>query len=158
MYKLLQKHWALTIVIISIIIFFSKLFFPQPSIFTTPDFGRTDILHILLPQKLVQSETIRNFQIPLWDNKTGFGYSVIAESFGFFFIPNLVLTFLLPFKFAIPSIFLGTFLIAAFSMYLLLLKLKLSQLSSAFGSLAFAYSAAMILRIPHLAVAQAVSL
>lgn len=153
--KLLIKNWTLIFVNIVVIIFFAKLFFPL-STFTTPDFGRTDILHIALPDKLIQSEILRNFHFSFWENRAGFGYASLPENVGFFFIPNLIIFFLLPFNLAIPTTFLVTFLLAANTMYYLLIKLNLEKLSASFGAIAFVFSAAMLLRIPQMVVAQAI--
>ena len=154
----LYKNWQLLFINIAVLFFFSRLFIPEPSTYTNPDFGRTDILHIALPQKLIQSEYIKNFQIPLWENRVGGGHASIPELMSFFFIPNLFLTFLLPFKYAIPTIFLATFLISINSMFYLLHKIRLNKTSAAFGSIAFTFSAAMILRVQHLSLAQTLSL
>lgn len=152
----LIKNWPLIIVNLVVIIFFARLFFP-PSTYTTPDFGRTDILHISLPEKLIESQFFREFNFSLWENRAGNGYSVLPESV-FFFLPNILMSILFPFNIAIPFCFLSTFLISANSMYYLLRKLNLEKLSAAFGAIAFTFSAAMILNIPHITVAQAISI
>ena len=156
--KLIIKYWTILTLTIVIFTFFSRLFFPEPSIFTTPDFGRTDILHIAIPQKLAESEGLKKFTLPFWEFNAGSGYPVLAESMGFFFIPNLLTLYLLPFTWAIPSLFLITFLIGACSMYYLLRTLKLDLISSSIGSLAFVFSAAMVLRVQHIAIEQALAI
>jgi len=150
-----EKWWPLIIITGVIFAFHIRLFLPEPQTFTTPDFGRTDILHIAIPQKLAESEGLKKFTLPFWEFNAGSGYPVLAESMGFFFIPNLLTLYLLPFAWAIPSLFLITFLIGAYSMYYLLRTLKLDLISSSIGSLAFVFSAAMVLRVQHIAIEQA---
>ena len=156
MRKLLLKFWPQILIFIVVFAFFSKLFFP-PSIFITPDFGRTDILHIELAQKYVLSSNLKHLSLPFWETDSGQGYPLFAELSGTFNIINLFSLLLLPFNIAIPIIYLLTFLIAAYGMFFLLTWLKLNKYSSLFGSFAFTFSAAMILNIPHLNPAQAVS-
>lgn len=156
MNKLIKKFWPQILIFIVVFAFFFRLFFP-PSIFITPDFGRTDILHIDLAQKYVLSSNLKHLSLPFWETDSGQGYPLFAELAGTFNIINLFLLFSLPFNIAIPTIYLLTFLIAAYGMFFLLTWLKLNKYPSLFGSFAFTFSAAMILNIPHLSPAQAVS-
>ncbi len=95
--------------------------------------------------------------MPFWETASGQGYPLFAELSGTFNITNLVSLFLLPFNIAIPIIYLLTFLTAAYGMFFLLTWMKLNKYSSLLGSFAFTFSAAMILNIPHLNPAQAMS-
>lgn len=154
--KLLVKFWPQILIFIVVFAFFARLFFP-PSIFVTPDFGRTDILHIELAQKYVLSSNLKHLSLPFWETDSGQGYPLFAELSGTFNTINLFLLFSLPFNIAIPITYLLTFLIATYGMFFLLTWLKLNKYPSLFGSFAFTFSAAMILNIPHLNLAQAVS-
>ena len=156
--KILAKAWPLILITIIIFIFQARLFFPHLSTYTTPDFGRTDVLHIGLPDKLIESESLRSLQLPLWNNHIGFGYATLSESFGFYYIPNLIIFALFPFNFAVPTMFLATFIVAAFSMYYLIISLGMEKRSALFGAITYVFSAAMILRVSHIPVLQSISL
>src|SRR3989338_10275019 len=106
--KILTNYWPFLVIFIVIFAFFARLFFP-PSIFVTPDFGRTDILHIELPQKYILSSSLKHLSLPFWETDSGQGYPLFAELAGTFNITNLVSLFLLPFNIAIPIIYLLTF-------------------------------------------------
>lgn len=155
--KIWIKFWPAIIITIVIFTFHSRLFFPHLSIYTTPDFGRTDIIHISLPEKLIESEMLRGFHFSLWENRAGNGYAVLPEAV-LSYIPNVIIFFLFPLNLAVPIWFLSTFLIAAASMYYLLRKLNLEKLSATFGAITFAFSASMIIEIPHITVAQSISI
>ena len=155
--KFLKIHWAIFILNFAIIIFFSRLFFPQLSTFSTPDFGQSDVLHGGLAQKIAQHESMKDFQLPQWEDTLGMGYPAIPEFLSFFFIPNFILSFF-PTQYSMPIFFMSLFLIAANSMYFLLIYLKHPNTAAATGSAAFAFSAAMILKITHTSVIPAVSI
>src|SRR3989344_3797531 len=87
--NILLKNWPLFALNAIVILFFLRLFFPL-STYTTPDIGRSDLLHMSLPAMLVESNILR-------------------------------------------------------------------KIACCLGGFAFVFSAAMILRIPQLAVAQAIS-
>ena len=157
--KLLKKFWPALIITIVICAFYIRLFFPEPSIYVTPDFARSDMLHSNLPSKLLLSQSLKSFQLPIWSNQIGQGFPVLAEGIaGTFYIPNLILFGLFPIEWAIPLMYLSTFLIAATGMYILLRKLKFLQSISTFGALSYTFCASMILHIQHFNFIQAASL
>lgn len=146
------------IIITVVFIFAIRLIWP-PSFFTTPDFGRSDATHSNLPVKLLVAKSLKNFTIPLWENDIGQGYPVFAEdTTGFFFLPNLVIFSFLPFKLAIPVMYISTLSTAALGMYLLCQKLKLGNIAGVIAALAFAFSASMITHIQHFNFIQTASL
>src|SRR3989344_3691668 len=104
--KFLEKYWPILLITAVIFAFLYRLFFPL-SIFINPDFGRTDILHIELPQKYLLSTSLKNFQFPLWETQAGQGYPTFTTP-GNFLIPDLIILFLFPFDVAVPVIYLGT--------------------------------------------------
>lgn len=153
-----SKLIPVAIIITVVFIFASRLIWP-PSFFTTPDFGRSDATHSSLPVKLLVAQSLKNFRVPLWENDIGQGYPVFAEDItGFFFLPNLIIFSVLPFKLAIPVMYLSTFLTAALGMYLLCQKLKLGNFAGVIAALAFAFSAPMMLHVQHFNFIQTASL
>lgn len=155
--KIFFEIWPLLLIFSIIFIFLARLFFP-PSIFVTPDFGRSDILNIQLPSDFITSQSLRHFNIPLWTGNAAQGYPLYAELMSTFYIPNLIIFFLLPFEFAIPTIYLINFLIAAFGMYFFLRSQKMERLPGIIGALSFVFSASIILRVQHLGILEAISL
>jgi len=63
-----------------ILVFFGKLFFPQPKIFVTPDFGTSDLLHFYYPVKNFLGESLKHKELPLWSNGVGAGFPMYAEN------------------------------------------------------------------------------
>jgi len=156
--NLIERFWPAILITLVIFIFFNRLFIPQLSTFVTPDYGRTDVIHLGLAQKYVFSNHLKNLSIPLWVYDNGQGYPFNIEMIDMFYIPNLVIFGLLPFKFAVPFSYLFTFLVASFSMYILLRSLNFSKKAAVFGAITFTFSSALILRIQHPHIANAISI
>lgn len=135
-----------------------KLFFP-PSVFFTPDFGRSDILHSNLPAKYILSTSFKNKTLPLWENKIGQGFPITSEGIiGTFYLQNLLIFSIFPFKIAIPLNYLVTFTIAALGMYLLLQKLNADKYASILGAVSYTFCASMMLHVQHINFIQSASL
>src|SRR3990167_5647121 len=123
--KLINNFWPAIVITLVIFAFHSRLFFPHSSIYITPDYGRSDLLHSNLPAKLALSESLKNFRLPMWENLAGQGYAQLAEGIiGTFYLPNLLIYFLFPINFALPLTYLVTSLMSGLFSYLLLRKLK----------------------------------
>lgn len=75
-----------------------------------------------------------------------------------FYIPNLLLYTIFPFNIATPLSYFVLFLIAPFSMYILLRSLGLRKETSLISGIAFLFSAAIMLRIQHQSIANAIAL
>lgn len=138
-------------------VFLIKLFFP-PSAFINPDFGLSDPLHNWLPNKYVYSQNLKSFQLPFWEFDAGYGYPFHAEHIDTFYLPNLLIFLIFPFKNAIGIVYLTIYMTAASGMFLLLKSLKLDKGAAFLGAIAFAFSAAIVLRAQHPPVAQAMAL
>lgn len=158
MLKFLQKYWPYLALIAIISIFFSKLFFPL-SIFITPDYGRSDILHFNIPIRTFSQEALKNWRLPLWEPALGQGYPLLDEGqIGFFYIPNIILFGLLPFSLAFNLSYLTTFIVAAFGTYLLARSMGLGKTGSYLAAITFTFSPIFVLQISHLNLIQAASL
>lgn len=153
------EAFALIILFIIILVFFSRLFYPSPSFFITPEFASSDIVNFDIPRKAFLSESFKNLTVPLWNKNIGTGFPLFAEAtIGTFFIPNLLLFSLLPYWLAFNLGYILSFLLTAAGLYYLAKKLKFSPLNSFFISLVFTFSGLMITRINHFAVLQTISL
>lgn len=157
-HKFFLNFWPIPVIFIIVASFFIRLYFP-PSLFITPNHGQSDIIHTSFAEQYLLSENLRSFKIPLWRNEIGQGFPLAsAGTWGIFYLPNLIIFSILPFQFALPSVYLANFLIAAFGMFFLLRFLKLGNFSSLFGSISFTFSASMVVRIIHINILQTVSL
>lgn len=156
--KRLDKFWPFIALTIVIFAFHSRLFIPEPSIYVNPDYGRTDVIHISLAQKYVLSSHLKNLNLPLWVYDNGQGYPFNIEMIDMFYLPNFIIFGVLPFKIAVPISYLFMFLTAAYSMYFLLKSLQLSKQAAVFGAITFAFSSAIILRVQHPSIANAIAI
>lgn len=157
--KLILNFWPQLLIILVVFTFFNNLFFSEPSLFVTPDFGRSDALHSNIPAKLDLSKSLKSLTLPTWNYRIGQGFPVLAEGIiGTFYLPNLILFFILPNNFVIPVQYVTTFSLAAVGVYLLLLYLKLSKSSSIIGAISYTFCASMILHVQHINFIQAASL
>lgn len=155
-----KKHLYYILLLIAIFLFHAKLFLPNPTIYVTPDFGRSDALHSNIPAKYLLSQSLKSFELPTWSNQIGQGFPVLAEGIaGTFFIPNLIIFGFLPFKLAIPFMYLSTSIITATSMYLLLnKKFRLPPFSATIGAFSYTFCASIVLHTQHFNFLQAASL
>lgn len=157
--KIWVKYWPVIIITIVVFVFYSRLFFPEPSLYITPDFGRSDALNSNIPAKLELAKSLKSFELPTWTNGIGQGFPILAEGIaGTFYIPNLIIFWLFPLNMSIPVMYLSTFLIAVLGMYALLIKLKLNPAPSVIGALSFSFCASMMLHVQHFNFIQAASL
>ena len=155
----LLKSWPIVVITAVIFAFFARLFIPEPSIFVTPDYGRSDLVHFNIPLKIILQESVRNFQIPLWEPKIGQGFPILDEGqIGFFYPLNIILFAIFPFWLAFNLGYTITFLIAAFGTYLLARSLKISKIGSTLAALTFSFSPMMVLQIHHCNFIQTLSL
>lgn len=148
----------LFILVLVIFAFFAKLFFP-PSMFITPDYGRSDLLHFNIPVKTMLSDSLKNYELPFWEPRIGQGFPVFDEGqIGTFYIPNLILFTVLPFWLAFNLGYIVTFLLASFGSYLLARSLTLSKVSSYLAAITYGFSPIFTLHIHHYNLIQAAAL
>lgn len=140
-----------------VFLFFARLFFP-PSIFVTPDFGHSDLIHFNIPIKTIMWESLRQGKIPLWDSRIGQGFPVFDEGqIGFFYLPNMILFGLLPFWLAFNLGYIVTFSVASLGAFYFARSLKLSQAASYLVAITFAFNPLMVLHLHHYNLIQTVS-
>ncbi|HLD11667.1 MAG TPA: hypothetical protein VJB91_02070, partial [Patescibacteria group bacterium] len=118
--------------------------------FLTPDFGRSDILHQNIPNKLFLAESIGQERLPYWNRGVGMGVPQFAEGqIGSLYILNL-LTSLLPIVWAMNLSYWFSLSIALVGMFLFLRALKLHPVGSFLGACAFTFSGYMIVKLVHI--------
>jgi hypothetical protein len=99
-----------------------------------------DIYSYFFPQKQLYAEGLRAGEIPLWNNRTSFGYPLIAESqTGAFYPPHLVLYRLLDVNLAYNANQLLHYVLAFLFTWLLARELKLSVCGAALAATVYTY-------------------
>jgi len=156
--KFTYKIWPYLISLLLIFFFFFRLFFPQPKLFYTPDFGRSDIWNFNYPVKDFLSRSLKNGQLPFWSKKIATGFPLLAEGqVGVFNIFNLILFFIFPTWFAWNLSYVVIFFTSFLGVYFFLRKNKASQAAGFFSGIIFAFSAFFICHISHFNLIQTAS-
>lgn len=158
----MSKFWtdiaALGILFMLVAVFFFRLFYPEPQLLVTPDFGRSDAWHFSFATKFALKEALDANTLPLWRNDIGDGFPLFAEGqIGTLFIPNLIL-----FKFFDPVTAYNLALALAVAtlglgMYWLTRTLKLSPLASLFCAVTATFSGMTITNLTHITLLQSMS-
>ena len=125
-----------------IIIFFFRLFWPEPSLIVTPDFGRSDAWHFSFATKLALSESLKRGQLPLWEPRLGGGFPLFAEGqVGALFLPNFILFKIISNPVvAYNATYIALFLILGWGMYAWLRVIGCSRIASLFGAITIVFS------------------
>ncbi len=156
--KLIKSYWPILAITVVIFVFFSKLFFP-PSLFVTPDYGRSDILHFNIPVKEILSESLKKGQLPFWEPRIGQGFPIFDEGqIGALFLPNIILFALLPFWLAFNLGYIVTFTTAALGTFLLAKSFKLNSAAAYIAAITFSFSSLFTLHIQHYNLIQTASI
>jgi len=153
MKKIINRFLPLVIFLIFVGIFFANLFFPQLSIYFTPDLGRSDTIHLGFPLRYLFTQMVRLHKIPLWTNQIGTGIPLLAGGqTGIFNIINYLLLFFLPAAQSMNLLYFIFTLIALLSTYSFARYLKFSRPVSIFVSVIFSFSGVFIFRLQHISV------
>ncbi len=144
--------------VISVIAFFAKLFYPESSIFITADFGQSDLFQLNYPAKFALYEALKNNSLPFWNKFIGTGFPQIAEGqIGTFNIVNLFLYKFLPFVQAISIGYISIFVTSALGTYFYIRFLKHDRLTAFFSAFLFAFSGFFVTHMAHINLLQASS-
>lgn len=150
---------AACVYLVFIVLFFAALIYPEPSFFLNPEYGRSDISHINVPQRLLYDMALQRGEMPLWTHDIGTGFPIFAETqIGSYFAMNVVLYGALPFWVAFNLGYMLTFFVGAWGMYLLTRKLTADDLTSFEAGLMFSFSGFFMGHINHINMLQAASL
>lgn len=156
--KTLHSNIAIFAILLGLILIF---FFPilfQGKIFVTPDFGRSDILHLNYPIKNFLSESLKRFELPLWNPYNGNGYPQLAEGqMGTFNPENLLIFGFLSMPFAFNLGLALIFSQAGVFTYLFCRSINLSKISSLFSAITFSFSGVFVTHIVHFNLIQTLS-
>ncbi|MBI4064898.1 YfhO family protein [Candidatus Gottesmanbacteria bacterium] len=138
--------------------FFSRLFYPQLSIFATHEIGINDIWHLNYPLKNYLHERLSQNKIPLWNDMIAGGFPTLAEGeAGVFNVFNLLLYKFFPTIIAFNLSYVLAFLMSSIGMYFFAKRLKFSPLYAFYISILYGYSGYFVAHISNLVNLQASS-
>ncbi len=141
-----------------VLIFFNKFFFPNPSLLYTVEPIGSDLLSVNYPAKIFMSQSIKSGVLPLWSENMG-NFPIFSEGqIGTFYLPNLILYFLLPTPLALDINYLLVFILLTTGTYCFSRSLGISRKSSVFASISFSFGGYFIARMVHTAPLQTMSL
>lgn len=157
--RLVKKgYFVVLLILILCFLFFSRLFYPKPSLFYTPDFGQSDIWNFNYPIKNFLAQSLKSGQLPFWSKDVGTGFPFLAEGqIGTFNIFNLILFYIFPAWLAWNLSYLIIFFAAFLGTYLFLRKNKLSNFASFFAGFIFSFSGFFVCHISHFNLIQTAS-
>lgn len=153
-----QNTLAILFLLILSVIFHLRLFTPF-SLYTSQDFGRGDLTHFNYPIKTFYADSIKNFELPLWTDLIAQGYPLFSEGqIGTFYLPNLILFFLLPAPWAFNLSYVVIYFLASSGVFFYCRYLKLKTIPSIFSAIAYAFSMVFVSHTIHFNVIQTASL
>lgn len=153
---MLQKYYP-AFILVSLTIIFFNFTLTGREIFVTPDFGLSDILHNEYPLKLFMSQSLKNYELPLWNPLIGTGFPLDGYPSGLFNPINLLIFYLLPMPAAYNISLAVIFLTAALGTYLYARSLKLSRESALLATITFGFSGVFVTHLVHFSVIQTLS-
>lgn len=147
------------VIIVLCAFYFLNLFYPNLTIFSTPDYGQSDLWMLNIPHKYILSNALKQYTLPLWTKDLANGFPIFAEHQGGTLHPiNIALFGLLPFPLAFNLTYPITFALMGVGTYLFCKSLSFSNTASFFTSVIFTFSGFGITHIPHLNLVQTMSM
>ncbi len=139
--------------------FFARLFYPEPQLLVTPDYGRSDAWHFSFSTKFALGEALSQNTLPLWRSDIGDGFPLFAEGqTGALYLPNLLLFRFLPAVTAYNIALVGAVFMLGLGTYWLCRILKNSPLASGFVGLTVMFSGLTMTQLPHITLLQGMSM
>jgi len=156
--RIIQLVFPIIILVAVAFLFFSRLFFPKLSLFITPDFGQSDILHGYYPIKYQLWLDLHQNKLPIWSSLEATGYPLFADGqIGALFFINIVLFRFLPFVYSINLGYVVAFFIFGFGTYIFCKELDIKTIPSLFAGVTAMLSGFNIGQITHISLLQAAS-
>lgn len=154
----LFKLVPLVAIFVVVAVFFWKLFYPDLSIFVTPDFGQSDLFQLNYPAKYSLYQALQDNSLPLWNKYIGTGFPQLAEGqIGTFNLINLFLYKFFPFVVALNLGYISIYFVSALGAFVYLKFLKISHLPAFMSAILFAFSGFFITHMSHINLIQASS-
>ncbi|KKR78285.1 MAG: hypothetical protein UU23_C0001G0049 [Candidatus Curtissbacteria bacterium GW2011_GWA1_40_9] len=145
-----KKLWPIAILVMISIGYHFNLFWPTPSIYVTPDYGRSDLIHSKIPTQYLMWKNLHERNLPLWEKDIYQGYPVLdGLEMGFFYLPNLLFFSFLPFWLAFNLGYVVNAILVSAGTYLLSRSFGFNKSASLVAALTFAYSPIFTLHYHH---------
>jgi hypothetical protein len=124
---------SIAILLVIVLVFFSRLFYPHTSLFITPEYNGSDTTNFNIPVKLILSNALKAGEFPLWEKTIATGFPLLAETqIGYFFLPNFLLFKFLSFPIAFNLGYILSFFLACSGMYAFMRHRKQDSITSFF--------------------------
>ncbi len=148
--KVLQIFLPGIIIVIVMLAFHSRLFFPNLSLYVTPDHARSDAWHLSVANKFYYAQQLKENKIPIWNPHIGMGYPTLAEGqTAIFFPPNLILFRILPFVWAYNITLVFSFVLAGWGTYLFARSIGLGKIASTYSGIIFPLGGFFVFHVQH---------
>lgn len=146
----------LIVIFVIAFLFHLRLFCPSFSLYSTPDFDQSDIVHVYYPIKKILFDSIRNKSLPLWTPYDSGGYALFADGqIGLFYIPNLIIYYIFPFVLATNVLFVLSFFLSGVGTFLFCKEINIKNSASLFAAIVMMLSGFYIMQITHISLLQA---
>ncbi len=133
-----KKDFYFPLLLVALLfVFYPDLFFAKAASL------KGDHIEQHYPWAFLLAQSVKHFQIPWWTNLIHCGFPIVAEGqIGAFYPINLLLYFLLPFKWAYSYMNVVHFFISGYATYLYARTMKLDFLPASMASFIFLFGAA----------------
>lgn len=159
MKRYLADITGISIIILLVIVFFARLFYPEHQLIVTPDYGRSDAWHFSFPTKFALSQSLTARVLPLWRNDIGNGFPLFAEGqTGALYLPNIILFTVLPPVAAYNAALALTVIMLGVGVYGVARVLHLSPVAGLFAAVSIAFSGLTITQLAHITLLQGISM
>jgi len=152
MKKVFAEIIPILLILMTVVLFFSRLFFPEPRIFYNVEVIGSDIWNVYYPLRDFLSDSIKKGEMPFWSKDIGMGFPVFGEGqVGVLFLPNLILYYLFETWMAWNLSFVLAFFLLFSGSYLFFRRLGISTSGSFFSGLVFSFGGYFVARVIHIA-------
>lgn len=149
--KIWLEFWPILILLVLVLLYFLRLFYPTLSVFVTPDFGGSDLLHFNYPVREFLAQSLKKGQLPLWTTLLGTGFPLFAEGqIGSLFLLNWITSLASSLALNLNFSYLFYFALIAVFTYLFALELNLGKWGSLLASLVFTFSGVNLTHLSHI--------
>ncbi|MBI3313841.1 MAG: hypothetical protein HYZ83_06370, partial [Candidatus Omnitrophica bacterium] len=132
-----KPYWPFAAIFLSLLIFYPELFLVRSAALMGDHYEQH------YPWAYFLHTAVKNFRLPFWTFGIHCGFPIAAESqIGIFYLPNLLLSLLLPFHVAYSYALIVHFLLSGCATYLYVRQMKLEPLPAFIGAFVFLFGAA----------------
>ena len=133
----LSKHNFILLFLFLLFVFYPELFLVKSAALMG------DHIEQHYPWAHLLASSLKSFQFPMWTRAIHCGFPIAAEGqMGVFYLPNIILSFLLPIRYAYSYTNIIHFFIAGYATFLYARTLKLGNIASFFAAIIFVFGGA----------------